>query len=273
MRTPVSGTFLCLTVAAPLLLAASGPAWAHADLRSAAPAEGGTLTVAPTEVSLAFSESLEPRFSSIEITDAAGQRVDAGNAHTVGDAQHFAVGLKTLAPGTYTVRWQATSVDTHKTSGTYQFTLLATESTGITVQQAWVRPSIGASGTSALYFTLVDAGNPDRLVGVSTPVAASADLHESISENGIMKMRGVAGVAIERDKPLRFAPGGYHVMLMGLKQPLKAGETIPVTLQFQKAPPLAITVPVQTAPTAAAHGHEMGSMGSMPAGAKPGVKP
>lgn len=265
MRTPVSVSLFSLTVAAPLLFAATGPAWAHANLRSAAPAQDATLTVAPPEVSLAFSEAVEPRFSSIEVVDAAGTRVDDASAHAAGDGEHLAVGLKRLAPGAYTVRWQVTSVDTHKTSGSYHFTVAASDANTIAVQEAWARPSIGPSGSSALYFTLIGSGNPDRLVGVSTPAAAQADLHETINDNGVMKMRGVKEVAIERDKPVRFAPGGYHVMLMGLKQPLKAGDSIPVTLRFEHAPPVTVNVPVQRAPTAAKHGHDMGFM--------PGMKP
>ena len=86
-----------------------------------------------------------------------------------------------------------------------------------------------------LYLTATDDGAPDRLTGVNTPVAEKAELHESLSENGVMKMRPVSSVAISREKPLTLAPGGYHVMLMGLKQPLKEGESFPVTSTFEKA--------------------------------------
>lgn len=99
-------------------------AFAHAHLRTAAPAVGGTVHAAPSEVALDFTEALEPRFSSIAVTDASGARVDQGEAHTApGDGKHFSVALKPLAAGTYTVTWHATSVDTHKTQGSFRFTV------------------------------------------------------------------------------------------------------------------------------------------------------
>ena len=85
---------------------------------------GATVAAAPIAVTLTFTEGLEPRFSSIAVEDAAGQRVDLGDAHLVQDDQtRFAVGLKPLAPGRYKVQWRATSVDTHKTNGSFSFTV------------------------------------------------------------------------------------------------------------------------------------------------------
>ena len=113
---------LAMTIAASLCL--SGTAFAHAHLRTATPAVGSTVRAVPTEVSLSFTEGLEPRFSAIEVRDKDGARVDAGEAHLAqGDDKRFSVGLKTLAPGAYTVVWHATSVDTHKTEGSFQFTV------------------------------------------------------------------------------------------------------------------------------------------------------
>ncbi len=67
---------------------------------------------------------MEPRFSGIEVTAPGGARVDAGAAHLAGsDDRHLAVGLGPLQPGTYTVRWHATAVDTHRTEGSFRFTL------------------------------------------------------------------------------------------------------------------------------------------------------
>jgi copper(I)-binding protein len=235
-----------LLLAAPLLLTASSAAFAHAHLRTASPAAGSSVTESPTEVVIAYTEDVEPKFSTIEVTDSAGQRLDSGVPHIVGDASHLGVGLKRLPPGVYTVVWHATAVDTHKTEGTYKFTVAAAAETGITVDKVWARPSAGAAKTSAAYFTVSDAGKPDRLTGVSTPAAAMAELHETINDNGIMKMRGVPGIALEPGKPVIFAPGGYHVMLMGLKQPLKVGDTFPLTLTFEHSAPVTVNVPVQT---------------------------
>lgn len=101
----------------------AGPASAHAFLKSAEPAVGSTLREPPHQVVIAFTETLEPRFSSITVQDASGQRVDAGDPHAQEDAAHLAVGLKLLPPGTYTVIWHATSTDTHKTQGRFGFTV------------------------------------------------------------------------------------------------------------------------------------------------------
>jgi len=102
----------------------AGAAHAHAHLRSAAPAVDGTVQASPPEVAITYTEGVEPRFSTIEVQDPAGRRVDKGNAHTApGDNKVFSVGLPQLAPGTYTVTWHVTAVDTHKTEGKFQFTV------------------------------------------------------------------------------------------------------------------------------------------------------
>lgn len=104
-----------------LLAALPALAWGHAQLRSAQPPVGGTVQ-APASVELTFTEGVEPRFSTITVTDAAGNAVDRKDVHTPGsDARHLAIGLKPLGPGEYRVEWHATSVDTHKTEGSFTF--------------------------------------------------------------------------------------------------------------------------------------------------------
>ena len=99
-------------------------AQAHAHLRTAVPAVGGTVPASPPAVAITFSEGVEPRFSTIEVQDAAGQRVDRNDVHTAPtDNKVLSVGVPQLAPGTYTVVWHATAVDTHKTEGAFQFTI------------------------------------------------------------------------------------------------------------------------------------------------------
>ena len=113
-----------LSLAAPFLLTSPKVAFAHSYLKTAQPAVNGVVTVAPSEVTITFSEGVEPRFSSIEVQNAQGQRVDNNDAHTPqGDATRLSTSLKTLPPGVYKVIWHATSVDTHKTNGTYKFTV------------------------------------------------------------------------------------------------------------------------------------------------------
>lgn len=105
------------------LLAATGPVFAHAHLHASTPEAGGT-GAASTTVEISFNEVLEPKFSTIDVTDAAGRRVDQSDLHIVdADAKRVAVGLKPLSAGVYTVVWHATSVDTHKTEGHFTFTV------------------------------------------------------------------------------------------------------------------------------------------------------
>ena len=97
----------------------------------------------------------------------------------------------------------------------------------VAASNAWARASIGASTMGAAYLTLTDNGAPDSLTGVTTPVAASASLHQTTTEGGIKRMRPVPVLPLAPGKSVTFAPGGYHIMLMGLTHKLKAGEQFP----------------------------------------------
>ncbi len=113
-----------ILLAATAVFASGGTAWAHAHLKSAEPPVGATVATAPHEVAILFSESVEPRFSRIEVSDAKGARVDGADPHTApADAKRLIVSLKPLTPGTYKVVWHATSTDTHQTDGSYSFTV------------------------------------------------------------------------------------------------------------------------------------------------------
>jgi methionine-rich copper-binding protein CopC len=101
-----------------------GAAQAHAFLRHAVPAVGSTLTASPPEMTLDYTEGIEPRFSGVDVLDAQGQHVDAGDLHLAPDnPKRLVIGLKKLGPGTYTVKWHVTSVDTHHTEGTFSFSV------------------------------------------------------------------------------------------------------------------------------------------------------
>jgi methionine-rich copper-binding protein CopC len=113
MRRPGS-----LIAIAAMLLAT--PASAHAFLQHASPKAGETLK-APKEVSLQFTEELEPGFSGVEVTDASGNDVRAARVLTSGNS--MLVSLKPLWPGSYRVSWHAVSVDTHRTAGAFRFTV------------------------------------------------------------------------------------------------------------------------------------------------------
>ncbi len=110
-------TFLSLL----LVALGIGAARAHAFLDHASPLVGSTVRTAPRELSLWFTQNLEPAFSTVTVTDASGARVDRGKAQISGNTMR--VGLKPLSPGSYRVHWHALSVDTHTTQGSFSFTV------------------------------------------------------------------------------------------------------------------------------------------------------
>jgi methionine-rich copper-binding protein CopC len=105
-----------------LLAGSPSPVLAHAHLSDSKPAADSTVAK-PTEVSLQFTEALERPFSTVEVRDAAGRRVDDGTLRPSTDALHLILGLPALQPGIYKVTWHATSVDTHRTEGSFRFTV------------------------------------------------------------------------------------------------------------------------------------------------------
>ena len=102
-----------------LLLLAMGEARAHAMLDHAEPRVGNKVATAPREVTLWFTQKLEAAFSTITVTNAAGQRVDTGKTRVSGN--QMSVSLRTGGAGTYHVMWRVLSVDTHTTDGTFTF--------------------------------------------------------------------------------------------------------------------------------------------------------
>jgi hypothetical protein len=102
-----------------LLLFATGEVSAHAMLDHAEPRVGNKIATAPHEVTLWFTQKLEPAFSTITVTDAAGQRVDSGKTRVSGN--QMSVSLRSGGGGTYHVSWHVLSVDTHTTEGSFTF--------------------------------------------------------------------------------------------------------------------------------------------------------
>ncbi|HEY2535071.1 MAG TPA: copper resistance CopC family protein [Xanthobacteraceae bacterium] len=94
-------------------------AQAHAFLDHASPRVGSTVPTAPHELTLSFTQNLEPSFSTVQVTGPNGARVDEGRPGVSGNTMH--VGIKTAGPGTYHVHWRALSVDTHTTQGSFTF--------------------------------------------------------------------------------------------------------------------------------------------------------
>jgi copper(I)-binding protein len=124
---------------------------------------------------------------------------------------------------------------------------------GVEVRRPWTRPApAGMNGVG--YLTLVNVGaKPLKLVAVESPAAKSATIHQSSQANGVMSMRAVTGgLALAPVATVAFAPGGYHLMLMGLKAPQALGGKVPVTLVFDSGLKVKIDLSVETGPPKAA---------------------
>ncbi len=107
----------------------------------------------------------------------------------------------------------------------------------LSIDGPWSRPTPVGATTGAGYLTITNHGaSEDRLIGGSTPAAARVEIHEMSMDGGVMRMRKVSGgLAIPAGKTVTLAPGGYHVMFIGLKTKFNSGERVPTTLRFQKA--------------------------------------
>lgn len=117
----------------------------------------------------------------------------------------------------------------------------------LVITQAWARATPGGAKVGGGFLTIENKGTvPDKLVGVSADGAGKIEVHEMVMNEGVMKMRPVeGGLTIDPGKTVKLAPGGLHLMMMDLKSPLKQGDKMPVTLQFEKAGKVAVTLDVQ----------------------------
>ena len=122
----------------------------------------------------------------------------------------------------------------------------AADNDGPTIDRAWARATPGAATTGAVYFQ-IESPIDDRLIGVASPVARKAELHTHVEENGLMLMREVeGGLPVPAGQKLELKSGGLlHVMLIDLKQKLKAGDSFPLTVTFEKAGPRTVIVKVE----------------------------
>jgi len=140
----------------------------------------------------------------------------------------------------------------------------------LVITQAWSRATPGGAKIGGGYLTIENKGSaPDRLMGGSADVADDVQVHEMAMNNGVMTMRALdKGLAIEPGKAVKLAPGGYHLMLMDLKSPLKQGDKLPVTLEFEKAGKVKLTFDVQGIGAQAPGGASGMDMKKMPSGMK-----
>ena len=116
----------------------------------------------------------------------------------------------------------------------------------VSVDGAWARATVPGQMGSAAYFTIQNAGGEDKLLSVTSP-AADASLHSTSMDNGVMRMRPLEGLDVPANGAVELKPGGTHVMLMGLKQPLEAGATLELDLKFEKSGERKVTAEVRPA--------------------------
>ncbi len=112
----------------------------------------------------------------------------------------------------------------------------------LVISQPWSRATPAGAKVASGYLTIANKGTtPDRLLGGSTDAAAKVDVHEMASNGGVMTMRALDdGLALAPGATVTLAPGGYHLMLTDIKKPLKQGDSLAVTLKFEKAGDVAV---------------------------------
>jgi copper(I)-binding protein len=125
--------------------------------------------------------------------------------------------------------------------------LSVAQEASIQVEQPWSRATPAGASTGAVYLVISNRSHDaDRLLGASSDVADKSQIHEMKVVDGTMEMRELSnGIAVPAGGSVELKPGGFHIMLIGLKKPLKADETISLTLDFEKAGKFHITVPVR----------------------------
>jgi copper(I)-binding protein len=125
----------------------------------------------------------------------------------------------------------------------------------VQVENAWTRATPPGAGIAAGYLILRNrSGKPDRLVAASSPAAAKVETHVTIQDGDISRMRPTRGYDIPANGVLELKPGGAHLMLVGLKAPLKEGERVPLVLKFQRSGVAKVELEVRA----------LGAMGDMP---------
>lgn len=124
----------------------------------------------------------------------------------------------------------------------------------VKVEGAWARPTVPGQQAGGGYLSITSVA-ADRIVGGSTPAAQRFELHTMAMKGDVMEMRQLDGIDLPAGKKVELKPGGLHVMFMGLKEPLKVGSKVPVTLKLEKGGELKVEFDVQARAPEAAHKH------------------
>jgi len=114
----------------------------------------------------------------------------------------------------------------------------------IKIENAYVRATAPGQPAAGAFMKIENSGAADQLVSASSPAAGEVQLHQMSMEGNVMKMGQVKDIAVPASGSVYLKPGGYHIMLMNIKAPLKAGETVPVKLKFARAGEVEVKLPV-----------------------------
>jgi len=131
----------------------------------------------------------------------------------------------------------------------------------IEAREAWSRARMPEARAGAAYVTLENTGSTnDQLVSAESAVAETVELHTHIMDGAIMKMRQVENIPLPAGKTVVLKPGAFHVMLIGLQEPLTEGKVFPLTLNFEQAKPITLNVAVKGMAATGSQGPDHGGM-------------
>lgn len=134
--------------------------------------------------------------------------------------------------------WLATAASAHD----YQLGSLK-------IGHPWARPTVAGQGTGGAYLSVANQGGAaDKLLGARMPAAERVEVHEMHMDGDVMRMREVGTLALPAGHSVKLEPGGLHLMLLGLKAPLKIGDKLPLVLRFEKAGEIEVMLQVETKP-------------------------
>ena len=116
----------------------------------------------------------------------------------------------------------------------------------LVIADAYARATMGRATNSAAYMTIEATGTePDRLVAAASPAARAVELHAHLMDGGVARMRRIDSIEIDPGAPVALQPGGLHLMIIGLREPLAEGDTLPLTLTFERNGEVALDLPVR----------------------------
>lgn len=126
----------------------------------------------------------------------------------------------------------------------------------LTIESPWSRATAPSQPVGGAFLTIHNHGaTPDRLIAASSPIAGGASLHKTVNDNGVVRMRPAQAIEVPALGMVSLEPGSFHIMLMGLTQPLKKGGSIPITLTFEHAGDITIQADILAAGASGTHNH------------------